>query len=202
MSVIFPSEYESIRRATLVIHRSIPDTESARSTSRLYADHPHLAGSKEDFEDAKAVLKFIQEELSINHPEVFPVFPAGSTDSRNATLGLTSATEPTAWIDVYYPVMNTPISSSLEIIGDDGKPAWVADLVEDGDERDPVAAKYRNAVPTFHGYSKDGEVEGELIYANYGNKEDYDELVAAGANFTGKVVLARYGDTGRGLKVG
>lgn len=76
-----------------------------------------------------------------------------------------------------------------------------ADLVEDGDLRDPEAAKYRNAVPTFHGLSRDGDVTGELVYANYGSQEDYAKLVVAGANLTGKIVLTRYGGIFRGLKV-
>lgn len=97
--------------------------------------------------------------------------------------------------------MNTPLDRSLQIIGEDGKAVWDADLVEDGDPRDPEAAKYKDSVPTFHGLSHGGEVEGLLIYANYGRKEDYDELVAKGANFTGKIVITRYGAIFRGLKV-
>ena len=86
-------------------------------------------------------------------------------------------------------------------MGKNGKPVWSADLVEHGDERDPEAAKYADAVPTFHGLSKGGDVEGQLIYANYGTKEDFDQLVAAGANLTGKIVITRYGANFRGLKV-
>lgn len=89
----------------------------------------------------------------------------------------------------------------MEILGEDGKPIWSADLVEKGDERDPESVKYADAVPTFHGLSKSGEAEGPLIYANYGTKQDYDDLVAAGANFTGKIVIVRYGAVFRGLKV-
>ena len=97
--------------------------------------------------------------------------------------------------------MNTPLDRTLSILGEDGKPEWDADLVEDGDPRDPEAAKYRDSVPTFHGLSADGDVEGQLVYVNYGRKEDYDELIAKGVDFTGKIVLARYGAVFRGLKV-
>jgi len=137
----------------------------------------------------------------MNVPSDLPVFPAGTPESRNATLGITSSKALSAWIDVYYPVLNTPLDRSLQILDIDGKPMWSADLAEHGDKRDPEAAKYANAMPAFHGLSKGGEVEGQLIYANYGTKEDFDELVAAGVDFTGKIVITRYGANYRGLKV-
>jgi len=37
--------------------------------------------------------------------------------------------------------------------------------------RDPEANTYRTSVPAWHGLSKDGDITGELIYANYGNQE-------------------------------
>jgi len=206
----------------------IPNSESAFQTSRKYATHPHLAGSNADFEDAKTLLSLFQNEFHIRPPHKDPIFPAGSKESRDATLGLTSKyapgdkkkKHPTAWIDVYYPVLNTPLNRSLSIVNDQGLIEWEADLEEDGDLRDPEANKYRTCVPAWHGLSKDGDITGELIYANYGNQEvffhlnvffsgglilffeqDYAQLVAAGTNFTGKIVLARYGGLFRGLKV-
>jgi len=185
-------------------HSSVPSPERALAASRAYATHPHLAGSDEDLEDAKVMLHLFQEEFHISPPSKTPIFSAGTAESRQSTLGLTSRskTSPSAWIDVYYPVLNTPLDRSLEILGADGEVSWSADLVEDGDPLDPDAAKYKDAVPTFHGLSFDGDVEGQLIYANYGSKEDYDELLASGANLTGKIVIARYGGLFRGLKVG
>ncbi|KDQ64377.1 hypothetical protein JAAARDRAFT_27999 [Jaapia argillacea MUCL 33604] len=180
---------------------SVPSSENALAASRAYATHPHLAGAPEDFDDAKVILELFQKQFGISPPSEIPVFPAGSAESRNATLGIPELDAPNAWIDVYYPIMNTPLDRSLQILDHEGNSLWDADLVEDGDERDPEAAKYRDAVPTWHGLSRGGEVEGQLIYANYGTKEDYDYLVASGANLTGKIVLTRYGAIFRGLKI-
>jgi len=183
---------------------SIPNPESAVSASREYATHPHLAGSSEDFSDAKTILQLFQTHFNIPAPPTEPIFPAGTPESRKATLGLTSSSGlgiPSAWIDIYYPVLNTPLDRSLDILGEDGQATWSADLVEDGDPLDEDAHKYKDAVPTWHGLSRDGDVEGQLIYANYGTKEDYDNLVSAGANLTGKIVIARYGSIFRGLKI-
>jgi len=68
-------------------------------------------------------------------------------------------------------VLNTPLDRSLHILADDGNPVWTADLEEDGDPLDEDAHKYKGHVPTWHGLSRDGEVEGHLVYANYGSKE-------------------------------
>lgn len=181
--------------------RSIPNAKSALSASRRYATHPHLAGSVEDFEDAKVQLELFQTQFGIPIPDEEPIYSAGSPQSRNATLKITSLSTPKAWIDIYYPIMNTGLDRSLEILDEAGEAIWRANLVEDGDERDHEAAKYKDAVPTWHGLSFGGEAEGELIYANYGSKEDYDELVESGVDLSGKIVLVRYGPTFRGLKV-
>lgn len=187
--------------AHLFFNRSVPSEKNALDASRKYATHPHLAGTAEDFEDAKVILQLFQEQFGIPLPEKEPIFSAGSPESRKATLDIPSLTSPHAWIDVYYPIMNTPINKSLEIIDEDGSVIWTAELEEDGDPRDPGAAKYKTAVPTFHGYSKDGEAEGKLVYANYGRKEDYEALVADGVDLTGKIVMTRYNQILRGLKV-
>ncbi|KAF8213851.1 hypothetical protein K438DRAFT_1660450 [Mycena galopus ATCC 62051] len=184
---------------------SVPDAESARATSKEYTAHAHPAGSAHDKQDALRMLKFFEEELQIPAADVEAVFPAGSKDSRWATLGLTSALfgprRPTAWVDVYYPVMDTGREQRLEILDQDGNAAWKADLVEDGDPLDADAYKHRDSVPTWHGASGDGDAQGQLIYANYGTQADYTELVAAGANLTGKIVIVRYGGILRGLAV-
>ncbi|KDR83893.1 hypothetical protein GALMADRAFT_236364 [Galerina marginata CBS 339.88] len=183
---------------------STPSTESALEASRAYATHPHLAGSSEDSLDAKTILHLLQDEFGIRKPAHLPIYDAGTPSSQNATILLTTSeasSRPNAWIDTYYPVLNTGLDQSLEILNSDGTPAWIADLVEDGDPRDEDAHKYREVIPPWHGLSCEGDVTGQLIYANYGRKEDYDELVAQGTNFTGKIVITRYGANFRGLKI-
>ncbi|ESK87859.1 vacuolar protein sorting-associated protein 70 [Moniliophthora roreri MCA 2997] len=183
---------------------SIPSGKNAHSAAIAYADHAHVAGTSEDFEDAKRILKFFQTELGIRPPRSEPIFPAGTPKSRAATISLTEifrSRSPTAWIDVYYPEMDKPLEQSLDLFNEEGQSVLSFDLAEDGDPLDEVAHELRDAVPAWHGYSADGEVEGQLIYVNYGTKEDYDELVESGANFTGKIAIARYGQIARGLKI-
>ncbi|OJA19334.1 hypothetical protein AZE42_00444 [Rhizopogon vesiculosus] len=183
---------------------AVPSAESALAASRDYATHPHLAGAVEDFQDAKDILALFQSEFGIPTPATEPIYPAGSPESREATLSATSKlSKPAAWVDIYYPVMNTGNAAGMavELLGDRNELHWQADLLEDGDPRDETAAKYKDSVPPFHGYSVSGEAIGQLVYANYGSKDDYDRLVGSGVDLTGKIVLTRYGANFRGVKV-
>ena len=42
---------------------------------------------------------------------------------------------------------------------------------------------------------------GQVVYANYGRAEDFEALEKMGIEVEGKIVLARYGELFRGLKV-
>ncbi|KAI0939157.1 hypothetical protein AcV5_000651 [Taiwanofungus camphoratus] len=180
---------------------TVPNPVSAVQASRQYATSPHMAGTPGDFRTAQDFLALLQNELSIPLPPTGPIYSAGSAESRNATLSIPALNGPTAWIDVYYPVMNTALDRSLEILDEDGKTAWSAELEEVADETDFEAGMYADAIPAWHGLSRGGEAKGKLVYAHYGRKQDYDALVASGVDLNGTIVLTRYGGVFRGLKV-
>jgi N-acetylated-alpha-linked acidic dipeptidase len=55
-------------------------------------------------------------------------------------------------------------------------------------------------IPLFNGYSPSGEVTAPLVYVNYGLPPDYEALKKLGIDVTGKIVIARYGNSFRGVK--
>jgi N-acetylated-alpha-linked acidic dipeptidase len=55
-------------------------------------------------------------------------------------------------------------------------------------------------IPLFNGYSPSGDVTAPLVYVNYGLPPDYDALKKAGVDVTGKIAIARYGNSFRGVK--
>lgn len=59
---------------------------------------------------------------------------------------------------------------------------------------------YLAQYPPVHGYSGSGDVTAPVIYVNYGLPADYTELDSAGVSVKGKIVLARYGRSFRGIK--
>jgi N-acetylated-alpha-linked acidic dipeptidase len=56
-------------------------------------------------------------------------------------------------------------------------------------------------VMPFNSSSASGDVTGEVVYANYGRLEDFNELAAQHIDLHGKIVLCRYGINFRGVKV-
>jgi N-acetylated-alpha-linked acidic dipeptidase len=54
--------------------------------------------------------------------------------------------------------------------------------------------------PTVNGYSGQGDASGEIVYVNYGLIEDYAQLDSLGVSVRGKIAVARYGRSFRGIK--
>ena len=65
---------------------------------------------------------------------------------------------------------------------------------------DPYQDDPRVVMP-FNGSSGSGDVTAEVVYANYGRLEDFDQLAARHIDLKGKIVIARYGGNFRGVKV-
>jgi len=65
---------------------------------------------------------------------------------------------------------------------------------------DPYDDDPRVVMP-FSGMSPSGDVEAEVIYANYGTPDDFDKLAKLNVDVRGKIVLVRYGQNFRGVKV-
>src|SRR5688572_22327838 len=55
-------------------------------------------------------------------------------------------------------------------------------------------------IPLFNGYSPSGDVTAPLVYVNYGLPPDYEALKQVGVDVKGKIAIARYGNSFRGVK--
>ena len=55
-------------------------------------------------------------------------------------------------------------------------------------------------IPPFNGYTGDGDVTADVVYVNYGLIEDYKTLDSLGLSVKGKIAIARYGRSFRGIK--
>lgn len=99
----------------------------------------------------------------------------------------------THWI---WPYLSKPVAAEVEIIA----PERIAlDVTEPPIEQDPDTS-HPGLTLGFCAYSGSGDVTGEVIYANYGRKEDFDKLKSMGVDCRGKIVIARYGGNFRGYK--
>lgn len=128
--------------------------------------------------------------------------PTGSEANRRVARYLAEVMEEAGWqvrvdaYDVYLPQLEglvneveiiTPVRRRLE------NQEWA--LPEDPHSAHP------DLLPGWNAYSGSGDVTGQVVYANLGRKEDFDQLRDMGIDLSGRIVLARYGGNFRGYKV-
>ncbi len=91
----------------------------------------------------------------------------------------------------------TPKTRVLEMIAPE---TYKAELTEPELKEDSTSNQQQEQLPTYNAYSTDGEATGELVYVNYGIPKDYEDLALRGIDVKGKIVIARYGASWRGVK--
>lgn len=96
--------------------------------------------------------------------------------------------------DVYLPVM--PGTAAVEIVTPSRLPLNSRENIY----KEDVYSGHKDLTPGFNSFTGSGDVTGEVVYANYGRKEDFEELDKVGISVKGKIVLARYGGNFRGYK--
>jgi N-acetylated-alpha-linked acidic dipeptidase len=101
-----------------------------------------------------------------------------------------------AHIEQFEAMLPQPKARSLEMIS---PVPFRAKLEEPPIARDKYSSD-AGIVPTFNAYSGDGDVTASLVYVNYGTPADYETLKQRGIDVAGKIVIARYGGSWRGIK--
>jgi N-acetylated-alpha-linked acidic dipeptidase len=97
----------------------------------------------------------------------------------------------------YYVLFPTPETRALELIG--SKP-FKAKLEEPALKEDKTSGQKTEQLPSYNAYSADGDVTAELVFVNRGIPSDYEELERMGIDVKGKIVIAKYGGSWRGIK--
>lgn len=105
---------------------------------------------------------------------------------------------PEADIVTYEVYLNYPLDHGLALLKD-GNVVYEATLEEDVLDEDSTTS-LPDRIPTFHGYSASGDVTAPFVFCNYGTYADFDDLLDAGVDLTGKIALVKYGRIFRGLK--
>jgi N-acetylated-alpha-linked acidic dipeptidase len=100
-------------------------------------------------------------------------------------------------IESFKVLFPTPKTRLLEMVA---PTRFTASLAEPPLAEDSTSGQTAEQLPTYNAYSIDGDVTGELVYVNYGVPKDYEELDRRGIDVKGKIVLARYGGSWRGIK--
>jgi len=122
------------------------------------------------------------------------------TPENFATADYVLSTFQNAGLDVHYTdyqvLLTYPLSRSLSLTLPQGEVIHLK-LKEQEIESDP-STKNAKVIPTFHAYSPSADISAEVVFVNYGRKEDYSTLRDMGLDAKGAIVIAKYGKMYRG----
>lgn len=128
-----------------------------------------------------------------------PHHAGSAADKKNAEFiaALFKSWGYTVEIAEYQILMPTPKTREIELLA---PTQFTASLTEDTLAEDPSTSRREHLLPPYNAFSVDGEGEGELVFVNYGIPEDYELLERHGIDVIGKIALAKYGKSWRGIK--
>ena len=102
-----------------------------------------------------------------------------------------------AEIETFEVLFPTPKERLVEMVAPD---TFRLKLEEPALPEDATSDVRDDMLPPYNSYSADGDVTAELVYVNQGIPRDYEELEKLGISVEGKIVIARYGGSWRGIK--
>src|SRR5450432_139888 len=99
-------------------------------------------------------------------------------------------------MDIYQVLFPEPKIRILEMTA----PVTFKALLKEPALKEDATNGQTGQLPSYNAWSADGDVQAELVYVNYGLNADYELLAQMGIEVKGKIVIARYGQSWRGIK--
>jgi N-acetylated-alpha-linked acidic dipeptidase len=178
-------------------HSSSSTAQASTPTAFGYADFAQEAATEAKFLDVPDA-KLAGEELKTLTAE--PHMAATPEDRKTADYVAAKFREAGLETEIvpYRVWLNQPKVVRVEAFDANGKQLMNGPTREQV-QGDPYQNNARIVMP-FNGSSGSGDVTGEVVYANYGKLEDFDQLAAQHVDLHGKIVIVRYGANFRGVK--
>lgn len=101
-----------------------------------------------------------------------------------------------AKLETYQVLFPTPKTRVLEMTS----PSSYKAILKEPALKEDATSGQADQLPTYNAWSADGDVTGELVFVNYGLPADYEVLKSLGVDVKGKIVIAKYGRSWRGIK--
>jgi N-acetylated-alpha-linked acidic dipeptidase len=101
-----------------------------------------------------------------------------------------------AKIETFYVLFPTPETRILEMTS----PTTYKAVLKEPALKEDATSGQSGQLPTYNAYSADGDITSELVFVNYGLPDDYEILDRMGIDVKGKIVIAKYGRSWRGIK--
>ena len=142
---------------------------------------------------AKNIDLFIKELSAVPHH----VGSAGDEANAKYILNKFKSWGYDSEIETFYVLFPTPVTRLLEMTG---TKKFTASLKEPALKEDATSGQQALQLPVYNCWSADGDVTAELVFVNYGVPADYEKLARMGIDVRGKIVIAKYGQSWRGIK--
>ncbi|MFQ5694437.1 MAG: M28 family metallopeptidase [Terriglobia bacterium] len=181
---------------------AVPAAQRAEEHHRILTEEPHPAGSEADRRTAEYVLEQFRaagleatiEEFHVLLPEPkkikLELLVAESTSGAKAPL--TSEAQAAGLPRLRSgQVKSRPANPTQRVVFSGPRPERVPE--------DP-ASRDQRTLPGFNAYAASGDVTAEVVYVHQGLPADYQRLHEEGISVEGKIALARYGGSFRGVK--
>ncbi|MBN8836874.1 MAG: M28 family peptidase [Sphingobacteriia bacterium] len=101
-----------------------------------------------------------------------------------------------AKIETYQVLFPTPKTRILEMTS----PTVYKAILKEPALKEDATSGQDGQLPTYNCWSADGDVTADLVFVNYGLPSDYEALEKMGVTVKGKIVIAKYGRSWRGIK--
>jgi len=153
---------------------AVPDAKLAGEELKILTAEPHWASSPQD----KKTAEYVAEK-----------FKAAGLETQIAEFRV--------WMNKPKKIEITAFDASGKQLMSGPSPEHVDPKAYGGDpfQDNP------DILPAFNGSSPSGDVTADVVYANYGTLADFDRLKELGVDVKGKIVIVRYGQNFRGVKV-
>jgi N-acetylated-alpha-linked acidic dipeptidase len=191
---------------SLLIFLSVSPSDIASAGSPTPIEPQSIFGFRDSAAEQSVESRFLavpDAKLAAEHLRVLTQAPhmAGTLEDK-ATADYVAQKFRAAGLDTeiveYKAWFNYPLEVSVDITAPVG--AEMHGPTREHVSNDPYQDDPRVVMP-FNSMSPSGDVEAEVVYANYGTPEDFEKLGKMGIDLHGKIVLARYGENFRGVKV-
>ena len=204
-------------KAALMIHRrlhlfvlaflALPVALDSQAADQAEQKQPQVFGYRDFSVQAKIEEKFLaipSARLAGQHLKTLTSEPhLAATPGDRKTADYVAAKFRAAGLETeivpYRVLLNQPKEVRVEAFDPSGK-QLMSGPTREHVQGDTFADDPRVVMP-FNGSSASGDVTGEVVYANYGRLEDFDELARQHIDLHGKIVIVRYGSNFRGVKV-
>ncbi|HEX9671800.1 MAG TPA: transferrin receptor-like dimerization domain-containing protein [Thermoanaerobaculia bacterium] len=161
---------------------------------------PEAAAAQRDLEarfDAALKAEDLKEWMRRLTAHPHPVGSPWGKENAELMAGLFRSWGYETALEEFRVLFPTPKLRRLEMVA---PTPFTATLTEPALPEDATSGQAAEQLPPYNAYSIDGDVEGELVYVNFGVPKDYEELERRGIDVRGKIVIARYYGSWRGIK--